>query len=287
MRSLPLPKDENEHVYNAGDVFKICVSRVRASAKRNRLLSACTLVETEADDYDAKARKMDLWKKKKHTKVGAVSCGDMVSVYSDRMVKKSGKGRRIYDQIRLASEHGRCPLCGIGAVTSLDHYLPKAHFPVFAVAPNNLIPVCSLCQMNKADYYAKHKEGQLLHPYFDRVYEETWLIAEVVECAPIVFRYSAAPPTHWDASTKARVKEHVTRLRLDSLFAQNAGSRLAEIRHRLKCLYDKGGTGRAVREHLEEELKSIEADCKNSWTAAMYRAAAASSWFCDGGFLEA
>jgi hypothetical protein len=74
-------------------------------------------------------------------------------------------------------------------------------------------------------------------------------------------------------------------LKLPVLFSSNAGSRLSEIRVRLASLHQKGGEG-AVRNHLCEELASIEADHKNSWAAAMYRAAVASDWFCNGGFLQ-
>ena len=76
---------------------------------------------------------------------------------------------------------------------------------------------------------------------------------------------------------------HLKKLNLTLLFSSNAGSRLTEIRSRLEKLHKAGGPD-AVRSHLKEELESAEEDCKNSWLSAMYRAAIASDWFCDGGY---
>jgi len=132
---------------------------------------------------------------------------------------------------------------------------------------------------------SEYKGGQLLHPYFDDIDNEVWLGAEVVAGTPAGFRYFASPPGHWGISAKKRVAAHLKELNLPVLFSSNAGSRLSEIRSRLMSLHQKGGE-ETVRTHLREELTSIEADHKNSWVAAMYRAAVASDWFCNGGFLE-
>ncbi|WP_200232691.1 hypothetical protein [Halorhodospira halochloris] len=242
-------------------------------------------METEASDYDVKAAGRQLYRKQPHGQVGSVSGDEIVKVYTLRMVPKKSKGRSIYDRIMAAPVHGRCPLCGIGTVNTLDHYLPKTFFPVYSVAPNNLVPACNWCQGEKSEYYPITRDGQLLHPYFDNVGNEVWLGAEVVVGAPAGFRYFATPPSHWTQSEKARVAVHMKELNLPVLFSSNAGSRLSEIRARLASLHQKGGEA-AVRNHLRDELASIEADHNNSWAAAMYRAAVASDWFCNGGFLE-
>ncbi|MFH2065432.1 MAG: hypothetical protein ABIK15_09575 [Pseudomonadota bacterium] len=284
MRYLPTPKDENELPFVAGEVFGTCVSMVRNPALREQLQAIRPVVETEAADYDVKAANNQLYLKQPHDHIGAVSRDNMVKVYTLRMVPKTSTGRSIYNKIMLAPVNGRCPLCGIGTVNTLDHYLPKSHFPVYSVTPNNLVPVCNWCQGGKSEYYPTTEGEQLLHPYFDDVDNEIWLASEVVGGAPAGFRYFASPPDHWTASVKERVVAHLKKLNLLKLFSSNAGSRLSEIRARLTILHQKGGEG-AVYEHLCEELASIEANYKNSWTAAMYRAAVASDWFCNGGFI--
>lgn len=285
MRYLPLPTDENGQPYAAGDVFETCVSMVQRRALRVELQAIRPNVETESADYNTKAADKRLYRKQPHDQVGTVSGEEIVKVYTLRMVPKRSKGRHIYDRIMSAPMHGRCPLCGIGTVNTLDHYLPKTYFPVFSVTPNNLVPVCQWCQREKSEYYPTTKDEQLLHPYFDDVDSEVWLAAAVDAGVPAVFRYFASPPAHWTRSAKARVKAHLKELKLPKLFTSNAASRLSEIRARLASLHQKGGED-AVRAYLREELASIEADHKNSWQAAMYRAAVASDWFCNGGFWE-
>ncbi|MHB8370457.1 MAG: HNH endonuclease [Leptospirales bacterium] len=251
---------------------------------KKKLLTICQNVATAAADYDTKAKSSQLYRKKPQNKVGTVSGDEIVKVYTLRMVPKTSNGRLIYDRIMSAPVNGRCPLCGIGTVNTLDHYLPKKHFPVFSVTPNNLIPACQWCQREKSEYYPATEGDQLLHPYFDKVDNDVWLKADVVVCAPAGFRYFASPPSQWTQSTKDRVVAHLEKLKLRELFSSNAGSRLSEIRARLACLHQKGGVD-AVRTYLHEELASIETDHKNSWAAAMYRAAVACDWFCNGGFL--
>lgn len=284
MKFLHPPMDENHQPFDAGDVFETCVSMVRNASLKRHLQSIRAEVQNEAADYDIKAASGQLYFKIPHSQVGAVSGDEMIKVYTQRMVPKKSRGRPTYDRIMSAPEHRKCPLCGIGTVNTLDHYLPKTRFPVFSVTPNNLVPVCEWCQGEKSEYYPTANGSQLLHPYFDDLDNDIWLVAVVIIGIPAGFRYYAAPPAYWSQSVKDRVIAHLKELNLPVLFSSNAGSRLAEIRGRLTKLHQKGGLN-AVRTHLLEELDSIAATHKNSWAAAMYRAAIDSDWFCDGGFL--
>lgn len=284
MRNLPCPTDEKDQPLDAGNVFETCVSMVKNPELRKNLLALRAKVEAEAADYSLKAKAKQLYHKQPHIGIGNITAEDLVKIYTLRMVPKTSKGRPIYDRIMSASPHNRCPLCGIGTVNTLDHFLPKMQFPIFSVAPNNLVPACTWCQGEKLEYYPTTEGEQLLHPYFDNIDSEVWLAAEVMVGTPAAFRYFASPPDQWSLPAKSRVQEHLRRLNLPLLFSSNAGSRLSEIRSRLEKLHQKGGAN-AVRAHLNEELSSIEEEHKNSWTAAMYRAAVASDWFCNGGFL--
>lgn len=286
MRSLPLPCDDQAQPYNAGQVFETCVSMVRDIRLQAKLRRERATVEAASNDYHSRASVGRLYQMARHTGVGGVSRDQMMDVYTQRMVPKSATGRRIYDRILSLPENGKCPLCGIGTVNTLDHYLPKEGFPVFSVTPWNLVAACQWCQREKGTYYPETKKEQLLHPYFDQLGQAIWLKAKVVPGAPAAFRFFASPPANWNGALKGRVVTHLKQLKLPKLFADNAGSRLVEIRGRLRRLRKKGGK-KAVRAHLQEELESIEEDHANSWTAAMYRAAVASDWFCDGGFLAA
>ena len=247
MRYLHPPVDENATIFDTGDVFDTCVSMVKNPALKAELRGVRRQVEDAAADYDAKAETGRLYLKTPHDHVGTVTAEKLIKVYTLRMVPKNATGRTIYDRIMSAPAHRRCPLCGIGTVNTLDHFLPKTHFPVFSVTPNNLVPACTWCQGEKLEYYPTSAGEQLLHPYFDDVDDDIWLVAEVVAGAPAGFRYSACPPDHWAPSAKARVATHLRELNLPLLFSSNAGSRLTEIRARLAKLLQKAGGADAVR----------------------------------------
>lgn len=282
MRSLPKPTDENGTLLSPGGVFDTCVSIVKRAELRSRLKKIRARVVAAARDYDKRAAACTLHKKRPRGKVGDVGGAELAEVYTARLAKKTSKARSIYDRIISAPPNSICPFCGLGTATTLDHYLPKQKFPILAVTPNNLVPACTWCQ-GKGEYFSITAEGSILHPYFDDFDHEVWLKAEVQEGKPAGFRFRASPPSKWPDTKKARVAAHLSVLKLDELFGRYAGGRLTEIRGRLERLHDLGGA-QAVRDYLQEEAASIERPCKNSWTSAMYRAAAASAWFCDGGF---
>jgi 5-methylcytosine-specific restriction endonuclease McrA len=283
MRFLSRPRDEKNNPISAQDVFDTCVAMVRDITLRSELEGISNAIEKAAKRYDTRATAKALYLTPHTAKVQTVKGDELVRIYTLRMVPKKAKGRPIYNLILSAPVNGRCPFCGIGTVNTLDHFLPKTHFPVFSVTPNNLVPACEWCQGEKMEYFPTTAGEQLLHPYYDDFDQDIWLEAKVVAGSPAAFRYSTAPPKNWSKEDKSRVAVHLKKLNLTTLFSSNAGSRLTEIRGRLVRLYDAGGI-EPVRAHLYEELASIEEDQKNSWVAAMYRAAIDSDWFCNGGF---
>jgi hypothetical protein len=199
------------------------------------------------------------------------------------MVKGGQPGRPIYEKIFNAPMHLRCPLCNVGTVKTLDHHLPKAKYPSLAVTPNNLVPSCTWCQGEKKTDSPATVGEQTIHPYYDDFESEVWLHAEVVQSAPAAFRYFVKPPVAWVGIIEQRLNFHLVTFNLLFLYSTNAGSELSGIRARLDRLLKAGGS-QAVRGHLMEEAESREDEFKNSWKAAMYRAAASSDWFCNGGF---
>lgn len=270
---------------HAGDVFTLCISRVRDGTLRARLRAVRQEIENAAVTYDDRAQLALLHLIPSANGVGNITAEEMVKVYTGRMVGKDAPGRAVYDRLISGAPHERCPLCGVGTVSSLDHFLPKASFPVFAVTPNNLVPSCSWCQENKREYFPQANSKQLIHPYFDDFEEVQWLHARVIETTPAAFEFFASLPEGWNVATRERLEAHLTQLRLYRLFASNSASRLCEIRARLGVLLQRGGA-EAVRSHLKEESESLEVDHKNSWQSAMFRAAHQSDWFCDGGFAH-
>ncbi|MTI11656.1 hypothetical protein [Sansalvadorimonas verongulae] len=135
MKKLPKPE------LNAKDVFSRCVSRIRDDDLKTRLMSCEDTVELAASEFDQKALAVELHTIQSSDNVdNTVTSDEMKSVYTQRMVKKTSPGREYYDLLMAIPAHGRCPLCGQRIVTTLDHHLPKAHYPALVVSPLNLIP---------------------------------------------------------------------------------------------------------------------------------------------------
>jgi hypothetical protein len=184
MRRLEMPKDESGALFVPEDVFDLCVSMVKKPALRAKLAALRNEVANQSRNYDAQAASARLFEIAADQLFANVTADELVKVYTGRMVPKTATGRTIYDRILAQPRLGRCPLCGVGTVNSLDHFLPKTRFAILSVTPNNLIPSCSWCQTEKDDYFGTSSRDQLLHPYFDDVDDAIWLSAEVVEGVP-------------------------------------------------------------------------------------------------------
>lgn len=69
-----------------------------------------------------------------------------------------------------------CPMCGSFHTGTLDHLLPKADYPVFAIFSRNLVPAC-LCNNLRGNRLTGGATERILHPYFDDVLLERLLSA--------------------------------------------------------------------------------------------------------------
>jgi 5-methylcytosine-specific restriction endonuclease McrA len=154
------------------------------------LTAATPTIVAASEQFDQLARCGRLHEMSCHNKVHPdVTVSEMEKVYTQRMAKSGAPGRDIYDEIFASSPGGRCPLCMQRYVATLDHHLPKAHFPSLAVTPLNLIPACSDCNKAKLDLIATTAEEVPLHPYYDNLGDAIWLNAVVIERRPTALRF--------------------------------------------------------------------------------------------------
>lgn len=70
-------------------------------------------------------------------------------------------------EMRDSTEHLLCPMCGSMHSGTLDHYLPKNNFPIFAVFSKNLVPACNCNSKRKETLLGDNPGERILHPYFD------------------------------------------------------------------------------------------------------------------------
>jgi hypothetical protein len=270
--------------HSARSTYTTCISRVRNAILAGRLAAATDAVVAASRGFDSAARGGTLHRVAAHNVVAPdVTIGEMEKVYTQRMAKAGAPGRDIYDEIFAAPLQGRCPLCTQRSVTTLDHHLPKARFPALAVAPLNLIPACSDCNKAKLTSVAAVPEEVGLHPYYDNLGDEVWLVARVAQSRPAALRFSVTAPAAWDAVLAARVRHHFRTLGLATLFASEAAEELINIRHQLVQLRAADPSD-GIRDELIRRAKSCAVARPNGWRTAAYKAWYESDWFCDGGF---
>lgn len=270
----------------AKNVYEICICKVRDACLKANFFRISDSIEVADRDYQEKSEKKKWYLIKSSDSVdGVVDRFEMEKVYTQRMVGKKSPGRSLYEQIKNAAPNGICPLCGQRAVSTLDHFLPKASFPSLVVTPLNLIPACSDCNIAKLDKIPSRESEQTLHPYYDDVTSEQWLFAEIKETTPGSIYFYTSDVDAYGKTLNARIRFHFIELNIGSLYMSNANSTVTEIQYRLSRLHEKGGKN-AVRAYLEEEEESRRKNHVNSWNTAAYQAMMNNDWFCDGGFNE-
>jgi len=269
--------------YSAGDTYATCISKVRDPVLKARLNCATVAIVTASAAYDAAAERQALHEIVRVAPVNGVTREELGAVYSQRMAAKGSPGRDIYDELLSAPAHGRCPLCAQRTVTTLDHHLPKAHYPALAVTPLNLVPACADCNKAKLDSIPHAAEDVGLHPYFDDIDDRHWLRAKVIETRPTSLLFKVATVDDWEAVLMQRVRNHFRTLGLAKLYTSEAAEELLNIRHSLNDLLASAGAD-AVRLELVDRADSCRRVRRNGWRTAAYDAWAESGWFHNGGF---
>jgi len=266
-----------------GSVLTTCVSNIADAAAKAAYANTAPILLVAEDQFRIAAQNNSLYQLPATQMVGTLTAKQMGWLYTMKMADPKAPGRAIYDEIRMAAPNGRCPLCGRGVVYTLDHHLPKAHYPDLALTPINLVPACQDCNKNKTSALPTIAAEETLHPYFDNVEGEIWLHARVIEVAPAAVFYSVIPPATWSRTLAMRVRNHFRIYRLRQLYASLAGEEVSNIRTLLAGPQARSGAP-GVREYLISVAASHRTTRRNTWQAAAYSAMASSDWFCGGGF---
>jgi len=213
---------------------------------------------------------------------GKVKKSELKALYEIHMLKKGSDSRKIYDKLR-ASAGGTCPLCGIRDVSTLDHYLPKARYPLQSVNPKNLVPACRDCNTGKLDKIFRTKSEQTLYPYDEdaKFYEEEWIYATIERMhGHLVFDFYANPPSRWAQVDRERAINHFNAFNLRKAYSLNASLMVTTVKTTISFLLTMGDID-TVRNWCRA---NITAETQNPSNKAMYRAIIADDDLCNGVF---
>jgi hypothetical protein len=202
---------------------------------------------------------------------------ELIKIYDQYFVPEDKPARKVYDALLNAAKE-KCPFCGgIGTPRNLDHFLPKAHFPLFSVLPHNLVPACRDCNMDgKAHKFACKPEDQIIQPYLDhnRFFLEQWIFATYHigdNHQPAVFEYFVKPPDGWNKVDQRRVIKHFRDFNLAARYATKAAELLGTVLLQMKTMKEVGISNQMINTILLEP--AIEASpFVNHWQKVMYQA---------------
>ena len=281
---------------DVGTVYSQCISKVRNQTLKAKLRSIQQQVVDASDTYVNLKNDSRLFEFIRASNIDAivlvegiatacvVTAAEMETTYKSRMVQKTSPGRDSYDYLMSLAIDSKCPFCAHRIANTLDHYLPKAQYPILAVTPINLVPSCTDCNKIKLSLVPTSASDETLHPYFDLFDDERWLKANVHETIPASLEYFVEPPGSWDEIQVARMKFHFMTLELADLYANQGADELINIRHQLQMIFQAGGAG-LVRQELLARADSAREARENGWRVSAFEAFANSNWFCGGGFL--
>ena len=276
----------NKPTLTSARVYIDCVNTVSNTTNRFRLVACAPLIQQAEQEFVKKITTGQMHTIGRETIVnGAVTATDLQKIYTYRMVQLP-QGRIHYDTLILSAPNGLCPLCAHRDVSTLDHYLPKTKYPRLTVTPVNLIPACGDCNKGKLVNYPTTPEEETLHPYFDDIENDHWLIMTVLQTSPVSVNYSLKRPNGWQSLLFARLQTHFTSFKLKSLYSTQAGRELSGIKQQLINIHSSGAGERGVKQWLTESASSRELVNINSWQTALYKGLADDDWFCRDGFLQ-
>ncbi len=275
----------NPPSFSVAEVLAACTQNIANAERKAKFRETEASLFIAETDFQAAVETWNLHTLPPVDYVNLMGREDMIWLYDQKLVDIRSPGRTYYDSLKLAAPHGKCPLCGRGAVYSLDHHLPKTLYSDLTITPFNLLPACQDCNKNKADAVPTISAEETLHPYFDDVEGAIWLRANIVEVAPAALSFYADPPHNWPLVLRNRVRHHFRTFKLKRLYASEGASLLSNI---------KGYLGRnmsaqdacEIREYCRDQALSYRLHRQNSWQAASYTAMAESDWFCSGGYLS-
>jgi hypothetical protein len=185
----------------------------------------------------------------------------------------------------LEVTNGRCPMCGFGEASTLDHYLPRSVYPEFSVLALNLLPACARCNLLKGHAVGRTPSEQFLHCFFHQVPSIPLLVCNVdVRPGTLLVEFRIRPIRRIDPDILARVSSHFHRLHLANRFRRETLNEIGDRRATFDTFVGNGNHI-ALRHRLRDEARGfLRTLGPNHWKTALYSALHRNRDFWTGGF---
>ncbi len=255
------------------DIITACVSGLTNNALSTAAINAIPTIQTYSNAFNEKMEQISAFELSPHPTIYEnFSKDDIIKLYKTKFSKKGHPARIYYDHIKLSAHDNICPVCGVQIVSTLDHYFAKTQYPTLALSPCNLIPACSDCNKNKGDIIFTCAQEMPLHPYYDSLATNEWLIATINAQDGLSIHYDIHPNLESVSSILyQRSKTHLKLYKLDTLYSLKA----AEDFHANKYFWQQilsSGTIESVQEIIQLQCDSVQQTSPYHWRSAFYRA---------------
>lgn len=274
MRSIPLL------AVNATNVFDE-IAAAKQQPRRRRIQAARTKVLAAYQEYEDAAPELGELDEATLSNLQKEALRHAFTSETEPMTSLRGD---LLKRISVA----RCPFCGIGESSTLDHYLPKERYPEFSIFPKNLVPSCAVCNTRKRDGILIEGTNvrNFLHPCYDMIPDLAFLdVRTRMEGDALSLSYSLTRPPGMVLRAFRHLQSHFTELDLADRYRRMGLEHLGGQYPSLRRAYGPSEDSDRVAEELIQDAEDFEeVSGPNYWLAKLYRALAGNNEFCDGGF---
>ena len=266
-------------------VLAVCISNLSDQALRNEYNANVMILSNHEAILDNSIPNLQLHTLPQNIEISAIANeATLKKLYTDKLSKKGQPAREIYDDIMILAPNEKCPYCNHRIADTLDHFLPKANFPIYSITPINLVPACTQCNKGKLVSIPTRPAEHTLHPYYDDIEAIQWLECEIVQMKEIIFEFRARNVTGIPAILNRRIANHFSAYNLNALYKSQASSEFMNIKSQITRIFENKGK-EELREFLHEAYSSRADFDINSWQSAFYYSLFSNEEFLEGNFI--
>lgn len=178
----------------------------------------------------------------------------------------------IRSELKKATKGNKCPYCGIGEISSIDHYLPRKNYKSFSIHIENLIPCCQVCNTKKSSIANLDPNKQFLHAYFNQLNSSVVLYAKMtIIHNGYNLKLSILNNEKNPRDLSKKVKFQFEHLELDERLDAEINDFIFNQMGSFEYIY-KAGTTALIDHFAERYLTSQKKYNHNHWITAIWRA---------------
>lgn len=150
----------------------------------------------------------------------------------------------------------KCAYCGIGEISSMDHFAPKELYPEYSVHPLNLIPCCATCNSKKGEKFIENEELVFFNPYFNDEIKSLMLDIQTDETGQNFLLNIKVINTTYE--------KHLNELNIIKRYESEAESQLEDLIDDVLIDYDENKESYSSKDDfVKEQKKNIERKITN------------------------